>query len=45
LQDRKNKYTIYGADMLVLEAAASSNYILDGAFDRENLLPGIMPLP
>lgn len=37
---QENEYTVYGADMLVLEAAASSNYILDGAFDQEKFASG-----
>lgn len=34
------KYTIYGADGLILEAAAGSNYLLDGTFDAELFATG-----
>lgn len=33
-------YTIFGADGLILEAAASPNYILAGAFDAEKFATG-----
>lgn len=33
-------YTIYGADGLILEAAASANYILDGVFDAGKFASG-----
>ncbi|MDE7202160.1 MAG: ABC transporter permease [Lachnospiraceae bacterium] len=37
---QESTYTIYGADGLILEAAASKNYILDGAFDAEKFATG-----
>lgn len=36
----KCMYTIYGADGLVLDAAADNRYILDGAFDAERFATG-----
>ena len=36
----KCMYTIYGADGLVLNAAADNRYILDGAFDAERFATG-----
>lgn len=36
----KSLYAVYGADGLILEAAASGNYILDGEFDREKFATG-----
>ena len=36
----KCMYTIYGADGLVLDAAADKRYILDGAFDAERFATG-----
>lgn len=37
---QERSYTIYGADGLILEAAVSENYILDGAFDAEKFATG-----
>lgn len=37
---QERSYTIYGADGLILEAAASEKYILDGAFDAEKFATG-----
>lgn len=37
---QESPYTIYGADGLILEAAASQNYILDGVFDAERFAAG-----
>lgn len=37
---QESPYTIYGADGLILEAAASPNYILDGVFDAERFAAG-----
>lgn len=36
----KGNKGLYGADGLILEAAASENYILDGEFDREKFAAG-----
>ncbi|MBD5470459.1 MAG: ABC transporter permease [Lachnospiraceae bacterium] len=41
LDGGKNTYTIYGADGLILEAAASQNYILNGAFNAEKFAEGM----
>lgn len=40
LDGQSNSYTIYGADGLILEAAVSENYILDGVFDAEKFGTG-----
>ncbi|MBD5452618.1 MAG: ABC transporter permease [Lachnospiraceae bacterium] len=40
LDGGENTYTIYGADGLILEAAASENYILNGFFDAEKFAQG-----
>ncbi|MDE7477876.1 MAG: ABC transporter permease [Lachnospiraceae bacterium] len=37
---QENLYTIYGADGLILDAAGSENYILDGTFDTEKFAMG-----
>ena len=40
LQGNAVPHTIYGADGLILTAAASENYILDGSFDAEQFATG-----
>lgn len=40
LDGGENTYTVYGADGLILEAAASENYILNGSFDAEKFAQG-----
>lgn len=40
LTGAKSPYTIYGADGLILEAAASENYLLNGTFDAEKFAEG-----
>ena len=40
LQGNAVPHTIYGADGLILDAAASENYILDGSFDAEKFATG-----
>lgn len=40
LTGAKSPYTIYGADGLILEAAASKNYLLNGTFDAEKFAEG-----
>lgn len=40
LDGGENIYTVYGADGLILEAAASENYILNGSFDAEKFAQG-----